>query len=159
MKYIKGFEGLYSVTKCGRVFSHCKGIFRSLTLNKHNGYMYVTFKVKGVSKTRSIHRLVAEAYIDNTENKPEVDHIDCDKTNNNILNLRWATRSEQLSYSYKNGNRDEYLKKISKVVVNRVTGEKFPSQKLLSEHLGINYETVKWRTQNNKWEWETNKVR
>ncbi len=159
MKYIKGFEGLYSVTKCGRVFSHYKGMFRATAVNRVNGYVYITLKVKGVSTTRSVHRLVAETYINNTENKSEVDHIDCDKTNNNVLNLRWATRSEQSKYSYENGNRDKYLKNISKIVRNKITGEEFKSQKALSKHLGINYETVKWRTQNNKWEWETDFIK
>jgi len=154
MKYIKGFKGLYSITECGRVFSHYKDIFRTTSVNKVNGYVYITLKAKGVGTTRSIHRLVAETYIDNIENKLEVDHIDCDKTNNHSNNLRWATRSEQLHYSYDNGNRDKYLKKVSKRVRNRVTGEEFKSQKELSVKLGVKYETVKWRTQRGKWDWE-----
>lgn len=56
-----------------------------------NGYHRVKIK----RKTYKVHRLVAETFIDNPENKPTVDHIDRDKSNNNVSNLRWATSQEQ----------------------------------------------------------------
>ena len=52
-------------------------------------------RVKIDGKTYSVHRLVAETFIDNPDNKPTVDHIDRNKSNNNITNLRWATSREQ----------------------------------------------------------------
>ena len=59
-----------------------------------NGYDGITLYNQGKGKTINIHRLVAEHYIPNPENKPEVDHIDRNKLNNDVINLRWATRSE-----------------------------------------------------------------
>lgn len=55
-------------------------------------------------KTHCVHRLVAEAFIPNPENKPEVDHIDTDRTNANVDNLRWVTSSENTQAALKNGN-------------------------------------------------------
>lgn len=55
------------------------------------GYMAISFK----GKKYYVHRLIVESFLPNPENKPTVDHIDMDKTNNSVENLRWATRREQ----------------------------------------------------------------
>ena len=59
------------------------------------GYLCVSFIVDGKYKTFLVHRLIAETFIDNPDGKPTVDHIDRDRTNNKVENLRWATRQEQ----------------------------------------------------------------
>lgn len=59
------------------------------------GYLCVAFIVDGKYKTFLVHRLIAETFIENPDAKPTVDHIDRDRTNNNVANLRWATRKEQ----------------------------------------------------------------
>ena len=61
------------------------------------GYLYVNICIDKKSTSMSVHRLVALCYIENPDNKPTVDHILCkEKTNNNVCNLRWATRTEQV---------------------------------------------------------------
>ena len=77
----------YSVTTDGRVFNSQA---KELKQNTRKGYLYVTIK----GRKYSVHRLVALSYIHNPENKPEIDHIDGNALNNNVYNLRWATRKE-----------------------------------------------------------------
>lgn len=61
------------------------------------GYLLVTLSKKGRCKTFRVHRLVAEAFIPNPDNLPVIDHIDTDRTNNNISNLRWCTAKENIA--------------------------------------------------------------
>lgn len=61
---------------------------------EEKGYCRLSIKVNGVKKHYPIHRLVAIAFIPNPENKEQVDHIDNDKTNNNVNNLQWVSNKE-----------------------------------------------------------------
>ena len=90
MKDIKGYEGLYAVTSCGKIWSYRRQKFLKPAVNK-NGYMYVFLSKDNTYKKHYIHRLVAEAYIPNIDNLPQVDHIDNDKTHNYVNNLQWIT--------------------------------------------------------------------
>ena len=69
----------------------------------NDGYPSVRITHRGNVKTTSVHRLVAETFIPNPENKETVNHIDGDKTNNHVSNLEWATRGEQMQHAYKLG--------------------------------------------------------
>lgn len=69
------------------------------------GYLVLGLMVDGKRITKAIHRLVAEVHIPNPLNKPEVDHIDGNRQNNHISNLRWATKSENNQHSYNLGNK------------------------------------------------------
>jgi|GEM_PF-682559 len=93
--------------------------------NKHNrkirvkktgsdldGYEIVPLVNEKGTKTFSVHRLVAQAFLPNPENKETVNHIDGDKTNNSVTNLEWATRGEQMSHAYDLG-----LKKSNNIMV------------------------------------------
>lgn len=95
MKFINGFENLYSITREGKVFSHNKNDFIK---GYKTNYHYIDLWKNGKRYKKSIHRLVAETYIDNLENKPEVHHKDNNPFNNNVNNLEWVTRRENLSY-------------------------------------------------------------
>ena len=93
MKDVKGYEGLYAVTSCGKVWSYKKKKFLNPRAN-HKGYLYVTLYKDGKMKKYKVHRLVAEAYIPNPNNLPQVDHIDNDKTHNYLQNLQWITNRD-----------------------------------------------------------------
>jgi hypothetical protein len=99
-KDVIGFEGLYYVSNLGRVASaqfHGIRNFRLMSqFSDSLGYHFVKLRnwKKGIVMSAPVHRLVAEAFLPNPENKPQVDHIDTDPSNNNVENLRWATSLE-----------------------------------------------------------------
>ena len=103
---IPGYEGLYQVSNKGRVKSlerevnnnGGKRIIKEKILtqyiNKRFNYATVMLTKDHEEKNKQVHRLVAEAFIDNPDNKPEVDHFDTNRLNNNVNNLEWTTRKE-----------------------------------------------------------------
>jgi hypothetical protein len=95
-KYIKivRYDSRYSISNKGNVISHI-GNEKQLSKLKHrDGYLFVRLSKNGLTKTELIHRLVAEHFLDNTDNLPQVDHIDEDKQNNSSDNLQWITAKE-----------------------------------------------------------------
>lgn len=97
-KDIKGSNNLYQISNLGRVKSmnyrnSGKEGFLSVYI-MNTGYPATHLIIDGKEKTCLIHRLVAEAFIPNPENKPEVDHINCDRTDFRIENLKWVTSKE-----------------------------------------------------------------
>lgn len=99
-KPVKGFEQLYQVSSLGRVSNYRK-MLAIQTMPK--GYLTIVFKVKQVAHNRLVHRLVAEAFIENPEVKPEVNHKDGDKSNNSVSNLEWCTSSENKRHALDTG--------------------------------------------------------
>ena len=88
----------YMIYDDGRVWSSTRGKGKFLKpCFDGRGYLKVCLSNDGIPKNMKIHRLVALHYIPNPDNKPEVDHIDRERLNNNIENLRWATSSENQS--------------------------------------------------------------
>lgn len=87
----------YSINKQGQVRNDKTSHIKKPTLNKRNGYLVVDLYKDNKREKVTVHRLVAEAFIPNPENKPTVDHIDGNRQNNSVDNLRWATYSEQNS--------------------------------------------------------------
>lgn len=98
MKDIKGYEGIYAITSCGRVWSYRSKKFIKLWTNKY-GYNFVILSKDGTAKAKKIHRLVAEAYIPNPNNLPEINHKDENKEHNWINNLEWCDRKYNIRYS------------------------------------------------------------
>lgn len=93
---IKGVEYSYEVSNMGNV--RRIGSNKNLKLQvRKDGRVGVGLWVNKVKRPHTIHRLVATAFIENKDGKPEVDHVDCNTKNNKASNLRWASRSENAS--------------------------------------------------------------
>ena len=97
MKDIKNYEGLYAVTSCGKVWSYRNECFLK-PINDRKGYLYVNLYKDKENKHCYIHRLVAEAYIPNPENLPQVNHKDENKANNCLQNLEWCDAKYNINY-------------------------------------------------------------
>lgn len=97
-KKIEGFEDLYTIYSDGRVYSERTGKFLKPEINK-GGYLMVDLRRNGEHNKRTVHRLVANAFIPNPNNYPVINHIDEDKTNNDISNLQWCTQQYNTEYS------------------------------------------------------------
>ncbi len=109
-KDIKGYEGIYQVSNTGKI----KSIKRNIILKNiihHYGYLIVQLNKNGVGKDFSVHRLVAGAFIPNTDNLPQVNHKDENKLNNNVENLEWCTAGYNTNYGTRN-------KRVSKKMTN-----------------------------------------
>ena len=99
-KPIKGYEGLYEISNFGRVKSYRNGgeMFMRQILDK-DGYLIIGLKRDGHSKLMKVHRLVGMAFIPNPENKPHINHIDYNRSNNHVENLEWVTPKENTAHS------------------------------------------------------------
>lgn len=97
------YEGKYQVSNFARV----RSLKRKVKIIKpdiiHTGYSRITLYKDDKKKRIYVHVLVARAFIPNPENKPEVDHIDTNKFNNHLFNLRWVTGSENIRHAFEMG--------------------------------------------------------
>lgn len=108
MKAIKGFEGLYGITEDGKVWSFYTNKFIKHSM-LNTGYPMVTLWDGKKSHGRTLHRLVAEAYLPKIDGKPHVNHKDSDRKNPRLENLEWCTRSENMKHGLASGNFDGKL--------------------------------------------------
>lgn len=134
-KDIEGYAGLYQVSNLGRVKSSAhttidrngkrhvvKGQILKPTVGKF-GYARIRIYKSGKQKVALLHRLVAQVFIDNPENKPEVNHKNGIKSDNSAINLEWVTRSENLKHAYNSG------------LYERRTGERHNRSKLTEDQV------------------------
>lgn len=114
-KDIEGYENYYRVSNMGRVLSviKTKHIILKQRITKH-GYCAVNIRNEQNKRNVLVHRLIADAFISNTENKPEVNHINGIKSDNKAVNLEWCTRKENCSHAYKIGLRTPTMSGVNR---------------------------------------------
>ena len=105
---VPGYEGLYEVSNKGNVKSLIKNKIIKGFINRC-GYILVGLSKNGIRKKITIHRLVAQVFIENPDNLPEVNHKDEDKANNSVDNLEWCDRKYNNNYGTANIRRRETL--------------------------------------------------
>jgi hypothetical protein len=130
-KDIHGYDGAYQVSSCGSV----RSVDRSMVLNNGKirrdkgyiikpiqhpkGYMYITLSKNGFTKRYLLHRLVANEFLENPENKPQVNHKNGDKSNNSVGNLEWVTGLENINHAFESKlivrSKDQYRSMMKKV--------------------------------------------
>lgn len=131
-KDIKGYEGLYQVSNLGRIkslertievktkHSTCRTIKERILKPekcKSTQYLYVNLNKFGNVKHCTVHRLVAEAFIPNPDNLPQINHLDENRSNNCADNLEWCTNKHNCNYGKHNYNMSK-IKKIQNKGIN-----------------------------------------
>lgn len=98
---INGFPN-YSVSNTGKVRNDNSGKTK-VPVRGTTGYYNVDLYNNGKRSKISIHRIVGETFVDNPNNKPQINHIDGNKLNNNVENLEWVTASENMQHAFRSG--------------------------------------------------------
>ena len=150
-KDIEGYEGMYKVSSEGRVKSlnrinnaghKLKGkILKTPTSSR---YLVVVLSKDGKSTTKSVHRLVSDAFVLNHYDLPDVNHIDGVKTNNFSNNLEWCTKSQNTLHAYKSGlmpsqrGEDNPASKLKKWQIVKIRNE-YKAGYVTQRELSLNY--------------------
>jgi hypothetical protein len=156
MKQIKDYPD-YLATLDGRVFSlKSMKFLKPLMIN--SGYYVVRLRNNFKEKVFLLHRIIASTYIENVDNKEQVNHIDCNKLNNCLFNLQWSTSNENMRHAYDNNLIKLSNKKIkaisetgknigkynlvdrSKIVLDFYTGIFYNSCTEAAKSLGISHQ-------------------
>ena len=136
---IKGYPD-YDISNFGEISSNKFNKRKRLKPGKNNsGYYQVVLSKNKITKTFLLHRLVAENFIENKDNKLTVNHLDANKLNNQVTNLQWATYSENIQHAYNAGLKENTRKATKKNIIKAVEALKVP---IFSKKLNMQFESL-----------------
>ena len=157
-KDVPGFEGFYTVSNLGRLYS-----FRRKKIMKPNktkkGYLRTSLTINGLTKSLLVHRIVATAFISNTEEKSDVNHINGIKDDNKVSNLEWCSSSENsihaINLGLKTMRKGEYhgrskltekdvleIRRIGKTMTQKEIAKKFG---IVHSQVGFILRRIQWK--------------
>lgn len=169
-KAVIGYEDIYEVSNFGNVRSlprmdsnghEWKGkTLKQAKSGKNKPYLKVNLCKEGTQKVVYVHRIVAQAFLPNPENKYDVNHIDGDKLNNKLENLEWVTRKENIKHACDNGlsPRGEQRGKLTENQVLEIykRGKEGEMQKSLAREFEVNVSAICKILKGDNWSWLTN---
>ena len=157
-KDVVGFEDSYEVSSFGRVRGKERVIYKNdgthqtfkskiltpYSNNKRNGYCYVYLRVKGKKYPKFVHRLVAEAFLPNTKDLPQINHKDENTTNNRLENLEWCDAKYNNNYGSKSIKYKECAPKapVSQYTKDGIFMADYPSQREAERKTGISCRNI-----------------
>ena len=144
---VVGYEGLYKVDIFGNVTRVKDGKEVSQQINQF-GYANVSLRKNGKQKQHKLHRVIAEAFIPNPYNKPQVNHIDGNKLHNVVWNLEWSTAKENINHSIKTNLR--FIKKVEIVETGKIYDSVTECANDIGGSYGNIYHCLKGRRQTHK---------
>lgn len=152
---VEGFEGIYDISNCGRIrvrdrLISCdkwefirKGRIMKPTPSGRD-YLAVNLTNGLIKKRDYVHIMVAKAFVQNPDNKPQVNHKDGDKSNNHYTNLEWATSQENINHAFENNlnkhvqkNDKHRSKPVLQLSPNMEIIKRFPSISQVNRDLGF----------------------
>lgn len=131
---------VYSASNYGRIRNNGTGRIMHVFTNPR-GYLTLTLRKDNTQVTKSVHRLVAEAFLGGPHPGLDVNHIDGDKTNNCIENLEWCTREDNVRHAVHTGLRPGPRRRAVRIVE---TGEVFESIRECAKYLGVDGSCISW---------------
>lgn len=152
MNVLSLFDGKYEVADDGRIFSNVGKRKEMKGKITECGYRMIVLNVNGKKLYPLLHRLVAEAFIPNSNNLPEVNHKDGNKLNNNVDNLEWVTTKQNLIHARDNGMLT--TTKINMDTANEIRElykTKKYSQRELGKLFGLKHTQIGYIIQNKRW--------